>query len=157
MEHQQQLHSLLIAYLAFAHEFLGEEEATNLNINTYQQLLVLLAECIEVNHLTDKTLALHAIEKLEEKHTPESTAMHCFMLYINRLCKESSKHPLEEGVIKQRIINIFPMFERAFQQKRIPQDVFLRNADALTHIAEKTSEAPAILDAINQEYQRLNH
>lgn len=155
MKYQQHLHALLTAYLSFAYDFLGKDKAVKLDIATYQHLLILMAECIEVSHLADKTLALHAIEKLEEKHTPESASMHCFMLYIARLCEESSKHPLEEGVIKQRIINIFPIFERAYQQQLIPQDDFLRNADALTHIAEKTNEAPAILEAINQEYLRL--
>lgn len=155
MQYQAQLNSLLLSYISIAAEMLGEEKAKDLNIPQYQRLMVLLAECIEVEHLMDKIIARHAIEQLENTGKPEQAVMHCFVLYIYRLCVLSSKHPLEEGIIKQKVINILPMFEQALNNASIDLAAYDKNADALAHIADRTDEVPVLLAALADEYQRL--
>lgn len=155
MRYEAQLNSLLLSYVSIAAQMLGEEKAKALNIHQYQRLMVLLAECIDANHLIDTIIARHAIEQLEANNTPEQAAMHCFVLYIYRLCALSSQHPLEEGIIKQRIINILPMFEHAMNQGAIELSVYDKNADALAIIANQTSDMPVLLQALTEEYQRL--
>ncbi len=155
MQYKAQLNSLLLTYISVAAELLGEEKAKQLDINQYQRLMVLLAECIEVDHLMDKIMARHAIEQLNHSGKPEQAVMHCFVLYIYRLCELSSKHPLEEGIIKQKVINILPMFEKACNQGAINLEEYDKNADALANIADKTADVPALLQVLALEYQRL--
>lgn len=155
MQYKSQLNNLLLTYVSIAAELLGEEKARELNINEYQRLMVLLAECIEVDHLMDKVIARHAIEQLETSKKPEQAVMHCFVLYIYRLCQLSSKHPLEEGIIKQKIINILPMFEHALNKGAIDINVYDKNADALACIADQSTELSALHQALTDEYMRL--
>lgn len=155
MQYKAHLNSLLLTYISIATEKLGEAKTSQLDISQYQRLMVLLAECIEVEHLMDKVIAHHAIRQLEEGKSPEQAVMHCFVLYIYRLCELSSKHPLEEGIIKQKVINILPVFELALNQGKVQLEAYDRNADALAHIADKTPEVLSILQALATEYQRL--
>jgi len=154
-DYKAQLQSLLLNYLSIAHDQLGQKATENLGVNKFQRLLILMAETIELEYLMDKTIIHHALEQLQQSQKPEQAAMHCFVLYIYKLCITSSKHPLEEGVIKQKIINILPMFEKAVNQGLIDIENYDKNADALAHIADNSAEVPAILQALTQEYQRL--
>jgi hypothetical protein len=156
MQYKAQLNNLLLTYVSIAAEMLGEEKAQQLNIGQYQRLMVLLAECIELEHLMDKVIARHAIEQLESYQKPEQAVMHCFVLYIYRLCALSSKHPLEEGIIKQKIINILPMFEQALNKGAIECDIYDKNADALACIADQSSELEPLINALANEYMRLD-
>ena len=155
MSFTAQLNTLLRSYLSYAVEMFGPDKAANLNIKDYQRLMVLLAECIDSQHLIDKSISRHAVEQLDQSGKPEQAVMHCFVLYIYKLCRDSSKHPLEEGIIKQKIINILPMFESALKQGQIAVNEYDKNADALAHIADQTEEVPALLSAIALEYERL--
>jgi len=155
MQYKSQLNKLLLSYVSIATEMLGEQQANQLNIPEYQRLMVLLAECIELEHLMDKVIARHAIEQLEASQKPEQAVMHCFVLYIYRLCELSSKHPLEEGIIKQKIINILPMFEQALNQGAIALSVYDKNADALACIADQSDDLDTLLNALANEYMRL--
>ena len=155
MEYKAHLKTVLISYISVAAEMLGKDQVAQFDIPRYQHLVTLLAETVEAKFLMDKTLTRHAIEQMQLHDRPEQATMHCFVLYIQWLCEQSSKHPLEEGVIKQKIINILPMFELALSQNKIEVEAYDKNADALAHIADKTDEVPALLSALAQEYLRL--
>lgn len=141
---------LLSTYVA-----LTNSQQLPVDVNKLQQFLSLALESIRLEHLADKTLALHSIEQLQ-KHSVEQALMHAFLLSSYLLAKDASPHPLEQGIIKQKINGILPLFERAARQGLIASDSYNKNADALLHISENTSEKDAILQALATEYKRLS-
>ncbi len=153
---KQQLQHLAIAMISLAKAEYPEAEFNRLPIPALQQFVLLMAEAVPVNHLTDSTLLRHAVDHLIHGHTVEEVVMHIFTLSIYRMASEGSNHPLERGIIKQKIIGILPIFENAMNQGLINIALYDKNADALAHIAEASEEVPDILQALSTEYQRLN-
>lgn len=140
---------LLSTYVALAQSL-----QQTIEIPKLQQFLNLALECIRLEHLADKTLALHSIEQLQQ-HSIEQSLMHVFLLSSFLLAKDASPHPLEQGIIKQKINGILPIFENAARKGLIDAGSYNKNADALLHISENTPEKDAILQALFQEYARL--
>jgi hypothetical protein len=150
---QQQLNVLLVSYIATAKDFLDEASFAAIDIPRLQKFCALIAECMSVEHLTDTTLARHGIEQLQE-NSVEEAVMHVFLLAIYCLSIEGS-HPLERGLIRQKIIGILPIFEQAVNKGLIKPEIYDRNADALLHIANNSDEIGAIHEALAKEYLRL--
>jgi hypothetical protein len=148
------LEKLITGYLANAREYLTEDNIAEFYPGRLDSYLRLSVEAIPVEHLADINLIRHAIHKLDEYSTPEETMLHTFLLYMHKLCIESSKHPLEQGIIKQKVHTTLPHFKRYFDQGLIPRNDFERNVDALMHMAEQTAELTEILSALNQEYTK---
>lgn len=140
---------LLSTYVALANS-----QKADISVDTLQRFLGLALESIRIEHLADKTLALHSIEQLQQ-HSVEQALMHVFLLSSYLLAKDASEHPLEQGIIKQKINGILPLFEQAATKGLISTDSYNKNADALLHISENTSEKGAILQALANEYSRL--
>lgn len=153
---QQQLQQVAIAMIAMAKAELTDEAFSRLHIPGIQQFVLLMAEATPVNHLTDTTLLRHALHQLANGTAVEETVMHVFTLSIYRMAAEGSNHPLERGIIRQKIIGILPIFESALNQGLITVENYDRNADALAHIAEDSEEKPVILQALAAEYARLH-
>jgi hypothetical protein len=152
---KQQLQQIAIAMVTLAKSELNDEQFNLLPIPLLQPFVVLMAEAVPVNHLTDSVLLRHAIHQLIAGSSMEQTVMHVFTLSIFRMTSEGSNHPLERGIIRQKIIGILPVFENALNQGLINIDIYDRNADALAHIAEGSDEIPDILAALSAEYLRL--
>lgn len=151
---QQQLKALLISYLATAKAMLSDEDFDNFDITQLQSFCALITECLNIEHLLDQTLAKHGIEQLKN-NSLEEAVMHVFLLAIYRLSVEGTNHPLERGIIRQKIIGILPIFEKAVNNGLISTTIYDRNADALMHIADNTDEIGAIHEALAKEYLRL--
>lgn len=155
MINKQQLQHIAIAMISLAKAELEEQTFSQLPIPAVQQFVLLIAESVPVNHLTDSTLLRHAVHQLAAGNRVEEVVMHVFTLSIFRMSSEGSNHPLERGIIKQKIIGILPIFENAVNQGLIQAECYDRNADALLHIAENSTEVPDILEALSNEYHRL--
>jgi hypothetical protein len=151
----QQLQHLAIAMIGIAKAELNEQDFQQLSIPGIQQFVRLYTEAVPVNHLGDATLLRHGLYQLHEGKSAEEAVMHVFTLSIYRLSAEGSNHPLERGIIRQKIIGILPIFENAVNQALITLENYDRNADALAKIAEQSPETPDILAALSAEYARL--
>lgn len=152
---KQQLQHVAIAMISMAKAELEEHEFSKLPIPAVQEFVLLIAESIPVNHLTDSTLLRHAVHQLVAGNSVQEVVMHVFTLSIFRMTSEGSNHPLERGIIKQKIIGILPIFENAVNRGFINTELYDRNADALAHIADSSEEVPDILAALSAEYLRL--
>src|SRR5690554_506880 len=146
---------LTITVIAIAKQHYSEEQFKQLNIPTLQQSLLLVSECVPVEYLADPLLLQHVADQLIHHSSAEETVMHCFLLYIYRLSAEGSQHPLERGIVKQKINGILPIFETGVNQGVIRADIYDKNADALAAIAEGSADMLEILDALANEYRRL--
>lgn len=152
---QQQLQQIAITMIALAKSELEEDTFAKLSIPDIQSFVVLMAECVPLEYISDQILLRHAIEHLSNDKSVEEAVMHVFILYIFRLTSEGSNHPLERGIIRQQIIGILPIFETAVNKGLISTEAYDKNADALSHIADTTGEVPEILEALSREYRRL--
>lgn len=147
------LNTLLKYYLATAKSELSTEDFSKLDIKELMRFLQLLSSYIPSEHLTDSNLIKHSIEQLNNQSV-EAAVLHIFLLSMYKMSIDSD-HPLEHGVIKQKIIHALPAFEKAMQTKLIHKDMYDRNIDALLHMSENTPELDAIHQALAIEYQRL--
>lgn len=146
---------LLVGYLANAKQYYEDAQCQELASGHLRSFLALATEAISLEDLTDKIFIRHALDKLLSKQGVEETLLHIFLLHSYKLSINSS-HPLERGIIKQKIDAIIPRFKQAFDKDLIPEELFQRNIDALLHIAEGTSELPALHKALSAEYQKFN-
>ena len=67
-----------------------------------------------------------------------------------------TRHPLEMGIIRQRIIGLLPVFGRARDKGLIRDEMFASNEALMMKIADKTDdmeEALALLGAGYMRYQ----
>lgn len=151
----KQLQALAIAHISLAKSELSDDDFSKLDIPALQKYVLLVSECLPLDYLGDQTLIRHAVEKLTQGHSVEEVVMLNFLLYISHLMHHSSKHPLERGIIRQKILGVLPKFELAVNKGLIHPHIYDKNADALAHIADYSGDVPAILDAIMEEYQRL--
>ncbi len=151
---QQQLHVLLTGYLSIAKSEMSDDTLAKIQPELLQKYLGLVSAAIPLNHLIDKPLIQHALHSLVDGSSVEETIMHVFMLHIFKLTQDGSGHPLERGIIKQNIMSLLPIFENAKDKKLIRDDSFSKNADALLHIAEQTTDMNDIMTALQKEYYR---
>lgn len=152
---QQKLQQILIAYIGLAKAELSDEQFDRLDIPSLQRYVSLLAEALPFEYLLNPILSRHGIEKLISEHKAEEAVMHVFILYIFHKTAEGSSHPLERGIIRQQILGILPIFEGAVSKGLIRTDIYDKNADALSHIADSSGDVPEILEALSCEYLRL--
>lgn len=150
------LKQLTITVIAIAKQHYSEEQFKQLDIPALQQSLHLISECVPVEYLAEPLLLQHVADQLIHHNSVEETVMHCFLLYIYRLSEEGSQHPLERGIVKQKINGILPIFETGVNQGLIRADIYDKNADALVSIAEAGADMFDILNALGQEYHRLS-
>jgi len=151
----QQLQRIAITLIALAKSELSDEQFERLPIAHVQTFVQMFSEAVPFEHLGDITLLRHTNQQLIAGNSIEETLMHVFTLSIFRLCNEGSNHPLERGIIRQKIIGILPRFEHAYQLQKIRPEIYDRNADALAHIADDTPEVQSILTALSAEYSRF--
>lgn len=151
-----QLRQLLVVYVATGKERLAESDFAALDLHALQSYISKAHEAIPFERLMDRNLMLHALEKLSAGHTVEETLLHVFLLYIYLQNAEGSAHPLERGILKQKIQALIPIFARATEQGRIREEQFERNADALLHFAAQSEEVPELMLALQEEYERLS-
>ncbi|HEY9034277.1 MAG TPA: hypothetical protein VIN71_10095 [Pseudomonadales bacterium] len=150
------LKKLAIAAIGLARSRYDETQFNHLDIGGLQQTLKLVSECVPLPYSADPLLLLHTVDCLLKQYNTEETVMHIFLLYIYRLVSEGSRHPLERGIVRQKIMGILPIFEQAQLNGLIRPAVYDRNADALAHIADDDNEVPALIDALAEEYRRLD-
>lgn len=149
------LTQLSVTTIALAKQHYTDAQFNQLDIPTLQKTMTLISECVPVEYCVDPTLLHHITDCLIHHYSAEETVMHSFLLYIYRLSAEGTQHPLERGVIKQKIHGILPIFETGVNQGLIRADIYDKNADALISIAEGEADMFEILDALAKEYSRL--
>jgi len=145
------LDTLLLGYLANAKEYYSEEQCEQLAKGPLQQFLILALEAISLEDMIDRNMIRHSLDQLLSDNSLEEAVLHAFLLHSYKLSAVSS-HPLERGVIKQKVDGIIPIFKRAYDKGLIRKEIFERNVDALLHIADNTGELPAIHEALQKEY-----
>lgn len=150
------LNNLAIAVIGIAKKHYSEAQFQQLNIPALQKSLQLITECVPMEYCVDPLLLHHIADNHIQQHSSEETVMHSFLLYIYRLVSEGSQHPLERGIIKQKINGILPIFETGFNQGVIRADIYDKNADALAAIADNSADVPELLEALGAEYRRLS-
>jgi hypothetical protein len=145
---------LAIAILGKAKATLPDAEFNQIDIASIQPLIPVLSESIAIDHLLDPLMLQHIIEGLVKKETPETILVRLFTLSIFKYYAEGSQHPLEKGIIRQKVMSILPYFEKAANQGKIPLDIYDKNADALAHFADDTDAINALLIALKKELER---
>ena len=150
------LNQLAIAVIGIAKSHYSDEAFKQLDIPRLQQTIRLISECIPTEYCVDQKLLHHIADSLIHGLSNEETVMHAFTLYIYRLVSEGSQHPLDRGIVKQKINGILPLFETGFNKGLIRADLYDRNADALAAIADNDYDVAELLSAIGAEYQRLS-
>lgn len=153
---QQKLQQILVAYIALAKTELSKEQFEKIDIPCLQHFVSMLAEALPLEYMLDPILIRHGLEAIVSSQKAEQAIMSVFILYIYRKVSEGSNHPLEVGIIRQQILGILPVFESALNQGLISTECYDKNADALSHIADSSSEVPEIIEALSVEYLRLN-
>lgn len=147
------LQRLLVGYLIAAKTELDEAQ--------YEKVKALLPgyiavanEMVTIEVLADKGILHHAIHAMAADNSVEETLMYTFMLHIYQLTHNSTKHPLEMGIIRQKIIGLLPIFAKAKDKGLIREDVFSSNEALMMSIADKTEDMPQALDILAAGYQR---
>ncbi len=153
---QQKLQQILVAYIALAKTELSQEQFEKIDIPCLQRFVSMLAEALPLEYMLDPILIRHGLEAIVSSQKAEQATMSVFILYIYRKVSEGSNHPLEVGIIRQQILGILPVFESALNQGLISTECYDKNADALSHIADSSSEVPEIIEALSVEYLRLH-
>lgn len=137
---------LLIAYLAIGRSRYSDEQLEHLHKSILPQYLRLASEAIPLATLADRSLINQALDSLIAGNSVEETVMFSFMLYIYTLVKSGKIHPLELGVIRQKVNSLIPVFTKGVTQECIRRDIFEANLALLQAICEQTEDA---IDAIN--------
>lgn len=147
------LQRMLVGYLANAKALLDDE--------SYQRVYPLLPgylavanEMATIEVLADRPIMCHAIDSLAAGNSVEETLMYTFMFDILRLVQSGTRHPLEMGIIRQRIIGLLPVFAKACDKGQIRPEVFESNAAMMMSIADKTDEMHATLATLEAGYAR---
>lgn len=151
----QLFNQLAISIISIAKQHYSDEAFQQLSIPQLQQAIPLIVECVALDHLNDPVLLRHIADCLIQHYSVEETVMHSFLLYIYRQATLGSEHPLERGILKQKINGILPIFENACLKGLIRPDLYNKNADALVAIADNAADKYEILQAIGLEYARL--
>lgn len=147
----ESLNTLLKYYVAAAKPELDTTQA--FDIHKLMLFLQLAGSYIPAQHLTDHKIIKYSIEKLVN-HSVEAAVFHIFLLSVYKLSIDS-EHPLERGVIKQKVLHAIPAFEKAMQAQLITKEMYNKNIDALITMAESSSELTALHQALTSEYERV--
>ncbi len=156
MNKQQAFKSLAVALLATAKDTLDEDGFNTIDIKKLTNAIPLFAESVPFEHLMQKPFLLHIVHGLKDDWTQQQLLMHVFLLSIFRRYDEGSKHPLEKGVLRQKILSLLPLFEKAMQEGCIPVEDYDKNADALAHFADESAEIQALSEALRAELHRYD-
>ena len=147
------LQRLLVGYLVTA-----KTELDDAGYDTVKDLLpgyiAVANEMVTIEVLTDRSLLRHAIHAMAAGHSVEETLMYTFMLHIYCLTHNSTKHPLEMGIIRQKIIALLPIFAKARDKGLIRETVFSTNEALMMSIANKTDDMAEALDTLAVGYQK---
>ena len=146
---------LLVAHLGIAKSEFSEIEMEKIDPSKVQHYLNLVLEVVPIELLADKLLIKHALHCLVEEQTIVEIVLHIFMLAIYKQCSEGSNHPLEKGIVRQKIISLIPRFKAAFEQGLIRNSYFYPKRDALMSIADSQDNENQIMALLSKEYQRL--
>lgn len=147
------LQRLLVGYLVAA--------KTELDDAQYEQVKALLPgylavanEMATIEVLAEKSIMRNAVHSLAAGNSVEETLMFTFMLDIYRLIRSGTRHPLEMGIVRQRIIGLLPVFAKARDKGLIRDDVYSSNEALMMSIADKTDDMPHALDMLASGYAR---
>ncbi len=154
--HKDNFQKIAVAALATAKKDLSDVDFTRIDISQLKQVIPLLAESIPFEHLLDPSIIKHLNNGLANQQSNVSLLMRLFVLSIFKLYAQGTQHPLEKGIIRQKILSILPLFEKAAQSGKIPLDDYDKNADALAHFADDTGEIDALLKALQKELYRFD-
>lgn len=152
---QAHLKSLLVGYLAVAKSELNDEQFASVQ-TSLPQYIGLVHEAMSLEALLDKSLVKQAVHSLAEGNSVEETIMYSFMLYVFTLADKSTGHPLEMGIIRQKIVGILPIFEKAKERGVIRDAVFESNESLLMSIADKTDDMPEALGLLRAGYSKYS-
>lgn len=152
---QSLFNQIAISVISIAKSAYSDEQFQQLDIAQLQQTIPLLVECVPLEQLNSPVFLQHIADSLIHHHSVEETVMHGFMLSVYRLVDEGSEHPLERGIIKQKINGVLPIFEEACLKGLIRPDIYNKNADALVAIADNAADKREIIAALREEYERL--
>lgn len=155
METATLLNKLAVAYAHRASTDLTAEQA-ELAIPKLPVFLAQANNMVSLEVLVDPAIVGQAVQSLGAGNSIEETLMFTFMLYVARLLKQSSGHPLEVGIIRQKIIGIVPMFEQAASNELIRDEIYQSNASLMMAIADKTEDAENALQTLLAGYERFS-
>lgn len=148
------LKQLLLSYIAIGKSSYSDNQLAALYNESLPRYLGLAGEAIPVEALIDKSLVKHALDSLIAANSPEETLMFSFMLYIYTLMKSGQVHPLEMGIVRQKINGLMPVFEKAMEQDSIRAEVFESNSSLLSAIAEQTENAQEAIAVLAKGYAK---
>lgn len=147
------LQRLLVGYMVTA--------KTELEDAGYEKVKALLPgyiavanEMVTIEVLADRSLLRHAVHAMAAGHSVEETLMYTFMLHIYQLTHKSTGHPLEMGIIRQKIVGLLPVFAKARDKGMIRDDVYATNEALMMSIADKTEDMAEALDTLAAGYAR---
>ena len=146
------LQRLLVGYLVAAKTRLDDAgyEKVKTQLPGY---LAVAKEMVSIDVLADPGIMHHAVESLAGENTVEETLMYTLLLHIYQL-SSTSRHPLEVGIIRQKIIGLLPIFARASDKGYIRKDVYAANEALLMSIADKTEAKADTLQILASAYAR---
>ena len=139
---------LLIGFLAVAKHELSDEDFNAVQSNLTRTVGLAL-EIIPLESLTDPDLIRGIIRSLHQGRTIEDTLFRAFSFHIAKLISNSSKHPLEIGIIKQKISGVLPIFEGAVETNKISKALYERLAPPLTQVTNRNESIEAALQILS--------
>lgn len=147
------LQRLLVGYLVTAKTELdaAHYEAVKEHLPGY---LAVANEMVTIEVLADRSLLRHAIHAMAAGNSVEETLMYTFMLHIYCLTRNSTRHPLEMGIIRQKIVGLLPVFAKARDKGLIRGSVYDTNEALMMSIADKTDDMNEALETLAAGYAR---
>lgn len=155
MQNDALLNKLAQAYAHQAATELSQQQA-EICIPQLPSFLSQANNMVSLEVLIDPAIVRQAVHSLGAGNNIEETLMFTFMLYIASLLQKTSGHPLEVGIIRQKIIGMVPMFAQAAEKQLIRADMFESNAAMLMAIADKTEDAESALQTLLAGYERFS-
>lgn len=149
-----QLQQLLVGYLVAAKTSLDDAQYETVKA-LLPAYIALANEMVTLDVLVDKSIMRQAIHAMAAGNGVEETLMYTFMLHVYLLLHNGTRHPLEMGIIRQKIIGLLPVFNRAREKNLIREDIFSSNASLLMSIADKTDDMEEAVAILAAGYQRF--
>jgi len=147
------LQQLLIGYLVAAKTSLDDAQYEAVK-NLLPNYIALANEMVTIDVLADRSIMQQAIHALAAGNSIEETLMYTLMLHIYVLLRNGTRHPLEMGIIRQKIIGLLPVFNRAREKGFIRDDIYASNESLLMSIADKTEEMEEAVNILAAGYAR---
>lgn len=149
------LQQLLVGYLVAAKTSLDETQYETVK-GLLPGYIALANEMVTLDVLADRSIMQQAVHAMAAGNSVEETLMYTFMLHIYLLMRNGTRHPLEMGIIRQKIIGLLPVFNRAREKQLIRDDVFTSNESLLMSIADKTDDMEEAVNILAAGYQRFS-